>query len=112
LGPLAHDSGDDDMEMRRELRDRFAEEIRSTFDEWLESTWTPWADRNRPLFAVRDLYTRLFELHLRAEADAATHEVVWGHLVLGARSGGNTILTPMLTAGVTIEVDPHDATIR
>ncbi|MGO2112023.1 MAG: AAA domain-containing protein, partial [Pseudoclavibacter sp.] len=112
LGPVSGDAEDEELQHRRELRARLVESIRRTFNEWFAGTWTPWAEKNRSTFAARELYTRLYDLHLRAEADAATHEVVWGHLVLGARSDNTSIVSPMLTARAVVQVDPQDATIQ
>lgn len=81
------------------------EDIRREFDEWVVGTWTKWAEKNRPAFGARDLYTRLYELHLRAEAEAATHEVVWGQFVLSARTDGSTVVAAIFTARAIVQVD-------
>jgi len=112
LGPLPEEDDEDAMPAHVELRDRIREEISAAFEEWLTVTWSPWAERNRPVFAARDLYARLYELHLRAEADSATHEVVWGHVILSARDAGKSIVSPMLTVRATLQIDSEDATIR
>src|SRR5699024_2324708 len=42
----------------------------------------------------------------------ATHEVVWGHLLLSWRGETASVHTPVLTTPVSIEVDPTSAAIR
>lgn len=87
-------------------------EIETTFTSWLDRVWAPWAEEARPIFDARRLYARLYDLHLQAEAESATHEVVWGYFVLSFLNGAERVIAPMLTTDVTIQVDPDDATIR
>ena len=118
---LTDDELDNDSE-RADLVERAAEreafssklqsEIEEQFEAWLVDVWSPWAERARPVLAARSLYARLYDLHLRAEVESATHEVVWGHLVLSCLTAEGPVRAPMLTAKAIIEVDPDDATIR
>ncbi|GGF41910.1 very short patch repair endonuclease [Microbacterium sorbitolivorans] len=112
LGPPDRGADEEVLQRRRELREQLMKGVRDAFDKWVAGTWVTWAETHRPTFAARDLYTRLYELHLRAEADAATHEIIWGQLVLGVRTENESIVSPMLTSRAIIEVDPQDATIR
>lgn len=102
--PFASDRAARTIELRHQLE--------AAFRAWVEGTWTAWAEKARPVLAARRLYGRLYELHLSADVDSATHEVIWGHLVLSCRTGEGTVVAPMLTANVTVEIDPDDATIR
>jgi very-short-patch-repair endonuclease len=111
------DAADDDREAefedeREAKRDALRAEIQARFDRWRETTWQAWADRTRPAITARKLYGRLYELHLRAEREKATYEIVWGHCVMSCAVAGKTIAAPMFVAPMTIEVDPDDATIR
>ncbi|MCR1981440.1 AAA domain-containing protein [Cellulosimicrobium cellulans] len=109
LAPGVEVGADDERTVRgAEHRD----DIDREFMAWKDETWTPWADRVRPAFAARALYASLYDLHLRADVDSATHEVVWGHLVLSCRSNGEAVVAPLLATKVIVEVDPNDATIR
>ena len=72
-------------------------QIAADVETWLRETWTPWATRTRPAFEARALYSELYDLHLKEDADSATHEVVWGHLLLSWR--GET---------ASVHAGPHD----
>ncbi|MFP3712660.1 AAA domain-containing protein [Puerhibacterium sp. TATVAM-FAB25] len=97
---------------RSEYAEAERDDVRHQFTAWLTGTWGAWVDTARPTFAARALYARLYDLRLRAEADSATLEVIWGHAVLSYRGADGPILAPLLTTAVTLEVDPDDATIR
>lgn len=99
-------------ELRAAERAKLLEEIQVRFTRWRETTWQAWVDRTRPTIAARRLYGRLYELHLWAEREKATYEVVWGHCVMTCSIGGKSIVAPMLVAPMTVEVDPDDASIR
>lgn len=97
-------------------REEFAQSLRRSIEEefsaWVAEGWSPWAERARPIVAARALYARLYELHLRADVESATHEVAWGHLVLTCTTPEGLVRAPMLTTKAVIEVDPAEATIR
>lgn len=112
LGPGDPEADQAARNARADLGQQLHAEYRVAFDEWKATTWTPWADRNRPVFAARALYSSLYDIHLQAEAESATQEVVWGHVVLSVRDGNTPVVAPMLTVRVIIEVDPQDATIH
>lgn len=112
LGPTSADDTDEDREVRAKLRRQFAADAERGFTEWLDSTWVPWEERSRPVYEARRLYAALYDLHLKAEAESATYEVVWGHVVVSARDGASSVVAPMLTARAIVEVDQDDATIR
>lgn len=80
--------------------------------EWTTTTWQPWAERAKPAIEARRLYDELYALHLRAERDQATHEVVWGRAVLSWFPAQNArICAPILTVPVTIDIDAQTGTI-
>ncbi|MFJ5145676.1 AAA domain-containing protein [Curtobacterium sp. NPDC088465] len=87
-------------------------DLRVAFEVWSAEVWSPWAQVNRPSFAARELYSALYDLHLEAEASSATHEVVWGHVVMSARDGGTEIVAPMLTTPASVQLGPEDSVIR
>lgn len=94
-------------------RERSArEEIQTRFSDWLDQEWTPWATEHAPTVEARKLYTRLYDLRLRAEADEATHEVVLGHLLLSYGQGSERAVAPLLTCNATVEIDSQDASVR
>ncbi|WP_137766967.1 AAA domain-containing protein [Curtobacterium sp. SGAir0471] len=99
-------------EVRAALRDGLSQALRVEFDVWSAELWSPWAQANRPSFAARELYSALYDLHLEAEASSATHEVVWGHVVMSARDGETEIIAPMLTTPVSVQLGPEDSVIR
>jgi len=80
-------------------------------DEWVGTTWAKWALKCAPARAARSLYERIYALHLRAQRDQATHELVWGHAILGW-SGQVRVLSPMIVTQVSIEIDETDGTVR
>lgn len=112
LGDPASEADDEAREVRAALRDRFRDDLRAAFDDWLTEVWVPWAEVNRPSLAARELYSALYDLHLEAEASSATHEVVWGHVVLSARDNRTEIVAPMLTTPVSVQLGPEDAVVR
>ncbi|MGB2555653.1 AAA domain-containing protein [Cellulosimicrobium cellulans] len=87
-------------------------EIDEAFTAWRATTWEAWVVRSTPDFAARALYGELYALHLRAESEQDQHEVVWGHAVISYRGAGTTVVAPVLTAPVVIEMDPDDGSIR
>lgn len=106
------DSAEAIVEPVEERRRKAHDGIRAGFDQWRATVWTLWADRARPTIEARRLYGRLYELHLRADAEKATYEVVWGHAIMSCSSGGKRVIAPMLTAPMNVEIDADDATIR
>ncbi|WP_260405831.1 histone-like nucleoid-structuring protein Lsr2 [Microbacterium sp. G2-8] len=110
-GDPGHEDGAASMERTARVR-QVRSEIIANVDDWIVGAWEPWADRVRPAFEARALYSQLYDLHLKEDADSATHEVVWGHLLLSWRGESETVLTPMLTTPVMIEVDSLSAAIR
>ena len=76
--------------------------------EWVAAVWEPWAGQARPVVAARRLYETLFRLRQRMRAEEATHELVWGHGVLGWRFAGQRICHPLVVGPVRIAF--HDAT--
>ncbi|MDN3351323.1 AAA domain-containing protein [Actinomadura sp. DC4] len=73
--------------------------------EWMTEVWEPWAHEARPAVAARRLYETLFRLRQRMRTDEATHELVWGHGVLGWNFAGRRIRHPMVLTPVRIVFD-------
>ena len=96
---------DGDNQRAEEIRD----EVVRDFARWIDDTWTRWASTTRIIIAARELYGRLYDLHLMAEADNATHEIVVGHALLRSTRGAERIDAPMLVTRVSLTVDPRDA---
>ena len=69
----------------------------AALDDWTLQEWSPWAAKAAPARAARSLYADLFGLHLMLQANQATHELAWGHSVLGWKVESETVLSPMLT---------------
>ncbi|MEU5883459.1 AAA domain-containing protein [Spirillospora sp. NPDC047279] len=78
---------------------------REAFGAWVERVWVPWAEGARPAASARALYESLFRLRQRLRADEATHELVWGHGVLGWQYAGQPICHPLLITPVRVEFD-------
>jgi very-short-patch-repair endonuclease len=72
---------------------------------WVAGVWEPWAEEARPAVAARRLYETLFRLRQRMRTDEVTHELVWGHGVLGWRFAGQPICHPMLITRVRVTFD-------
>jgi very-short-patch-repair endonuclease len=72
---------------------------------WTGAEWEPWASEARPVVAARRLYETLFRLRQRMRTDEATHELVWGHGVLGWRFGGESVCHPLVFTRVRIGFD-------
>lgn len=98
----------DDLEGIPQLKEEFSgedfEEQRLLLDDWTEGEWFEWSVRTKPIRQARGMYQRVLELRLLAEREQATHEVAWGHCVLGAGVAGG-ILAPLLITRVQIDLD-------
>lgn len=95
----------DDPYTTPQLPPEVSEEIAEEFDAWVAEVWEPWAETARPAVDARSLYETLFRLRQRLRADEATHELVWGHGVLGWRFGGQAICHPLLITQARIVFD-------
>lgn len=73
--------------------------------EWLGEVWEPWASQARPAAGARCLYETLFRLRQRMRTDEATHELVWGHGILGWRFAEQPICHPMVISRVRVTFD-------
>ena len=73
--------------------------------EWLGEVWEPWASQARPATSARRLYETLFRLRQRMRTDEATHELVWGHGILGWSFAGRRICHPMVISPVRVTFD-------
>jgi very-short-patch-repair endonuclease len=73
--------------------------------QWLGEVWEPWAEQARPAVAARRLYETLFRLRQRMRTDEATHELVWGHGILGWSFAGRRICHPMVLTSVRVTFD-------
>ncbi|MCD5317005.1 AAA domain-containing protein [Kineosporia babensis] len=87
-------------------------ERQEQLETWTEQVWKPWAESIPPARAARALYSHLFDLSLRLKEDQATHELTWGHSILGWQVGEQTIFSPVVTTRMTIESDSRDGTLR
>lgn len=91
----------------KELRDSTVSE----FESWVNKTWSTWSEQAMPTYRARQLYSELYDLHLRSESESATHEVVWGYLVLSCLSDDERIVAPLFTVNVTVQINPDTGEI-
>ncbi|OLT22235.1 hypothetical protein BJF79_46380 [Actinomadura sp. CNU-125] len=109
IAGLLREVGRDDPAVPPELPDdvaeRAGESARETLAAWRAGVWEPWAETARAALAARDLYETLFRLRQRMRADEATHELVWGHGILGWHHGGHRICHPLLITRTRVEFD-------
>ncbi|GAA2280881.1 very short patch repair endonuclease [Actinomadura luteofluorescens] len=84
---------------------------RAAFERWRDEVWAPWAETARQADAARRLYETLFRLRQRMRTDEATHELVWGHGILGWRHGGHRICHPLLITRARIAFDERTGEI-
>jgi very-short-patch-repair endonuclease len=90
--------------LRLELDHDEHKEERTALDDWTQDLWLDWATRTKPIREARRLYQRVLELRLLLQRQQATHEIVWGHAVLGIdRAGG--VLAPLLITRVQVVLD-------
>ncbi|WP_433462424.1 AAA domain-containing protein [Spirillospora sp. CA-128828] len=87
------------------------ERARAAFERWREQVWTPWSETAREAMAARRLYETLFRLRQRMRTDEATHELVWGHGILGWNHGGHRICHPLLITRARIAFDERSGEI-
>ncbi|WUI02402.1 AAA domain-containing protein [Spirillospora sp. NBC_00431] len=81
------------------------------FERWRDEVWAPWAEVARDALAARRLYETLFKLRQRMRIDEATHELVWGHGVLGWEQGGQRVCHPLLITRARIVFDERSGEI-
>ncbi|WP_146778855.1 AAA domain-containing protein [Actinomadura craniellae] len=82
--------------------------VRVAFARWVDDVWEPWAELARTAVAARTLYESLFQLRQRVRADEATHELVWGHGILGWNFGEQRICHPMVVSRVKVVFDEEN----
>lgn len=113
LGDRApNEEHDEEWTTRRDVRRReITQGIEGKFEKWVTEVWHPWAKKTLPPFRARQLYTRLYDLHLKAEAESATHEIVWGWLVLVWEGPQERVIAPLLTAPVSLQINPQTGAI-
>lgn len=104
----------DDLDGLPELKPDFDnedfDEQREALDDWTESVWLAWSTRTKPVREARRLYQQVLSMRLLVQRQQATHEIAWGHCVLGLdRAGG--ILTPLLVTRVQIELDDESGAL-
>lgn len=87
---------------------RLADEVA----QWKREKWTPWAEEALPDFLLRDLHHKLFQLHVDSSSESDTFEIIWGELVLSYRDNDATVVAPLVTTPVTIQLDSTTAAIR
>ncbi|MGI5163389.1 AAA domain-containing protein [Spirillospora sp. CA-253888] len=77
--------------------------VTTVFRTWLRDVWEPWAQQARRALAARGLYETLFRLRQRMRADGSTHELVWGHGVLGWKFAEHRVCHPLLITSIKID---------
>lgn len=80
------------------------ERLEKLLDDWTSKEWSAWAIQTKPVREARTLYQRLLELRLNQQRQQATHEIVWGHALLGLDAGGG-VLAPILVTRMQIQLD-------
>lgn len=85
--------------------------VQAAFAEWYERAWAPWVEQSTAAEAVRRLHDRLYDLRYRLDIDSARLELVWGHAVLAATVGGESVHYPLVATPVAIEYDAETATV-
>ncbi|TYB42693.1 AAA domain-containing protein [Actinomadura chibensis] len=110
-GPAENDAAENDAAEGEAAEDDAAERIRAAFDRWVADVWTPWAEAAREAVAARRLYETLFRLRQRMRTDEATHELVWGHGVLGWKTGGQRVCHRLLITRARIAFDERTGEI-
>ncbi|WP_055478290.1 AAA domain-containing protein [Sphaerimonospora mesophila] len=78
---------------------------KAAFEDWVTRVWEPWAEKATPTARARNLYETLFRLRQRLRSDEATHELIWGHAVLGWKQDVHRICHPLLITRVRINFD-------
>ncbi|WP_433151879.1 AAA domain-containing protein [Actinomadura nitritigenes] len=111
IADALRDVARDDPKSPPEYPEDADEQVRAAFERWREEVWTPWAETARVAQAARDLYETLFRLRQRMRADEATHELVWGHGVLGWNHGGHRICHPLLITRMRIVFEQESGEI-
>jgi very-short-patch-repair endonuclease len=108
--------------------DDFNAHAEQLLQEWLETTWKPWCETNRPIFATRKLYDRLYDLYLRYEAERDSKEIIWGNAIFHydkrpevRNSGGFTskdeensnvhVDYPIIITSMNIQIDQNNGSI-
>lgn len=86
--------------------------VADEFEQWKREVWAPWADEILADFLLRDLHHQLFQLHVDSGPESDIFEIVWGELVLSYRDDDTTVVAPLVTTPVTIQLDSTTATIR
>lgn len=104
----------EDLEGLPHLKEEFSgeefDEQRLALEDWTESEWLDWSVRTKPIRLARGLYQRVLELRLLAQREQATHEIAWGHCVLGAGVAGG-VVAPLLITRVQVELDEETGTL-
>ena len=80
------------------------ENLESLLDDWSADEWMPWAVQAKPVREARRLYQKLLELRLNQQRQQATHEIVWGHAILGLDAKGG-VVAPILITRVQVQLD-------
>ncbi|MBO2457299.1 AAA domain-containing protein [Actinomadura violacea] len=111
IADVLQDVARDDPSEPPELPEDADEKERAVFERWRADVWDPWAETARVAVAARELYETLFRLRQRMRADEATHELVWGHGVLGWNHGGHRICHPLLVTRMRIVFEQESGEI-
>ncbi|WKU04355.1 AAA domain-containing protein [Micromonospora sp. HUAS LYJ1] len=86
--------------------------LRPRFEQWREQDWRPWAEQADRTDRVRRLHRALFDLMHRVDMTAASHELVWGHGVIGTEVAGHRVRYPLVVTPVAVEYDPDRSVVR
>ena len=81
------------------------------FVAWRDNVWRAWATGAAAAEATRRLHDRLYDLRYRLDVDISRVELVWGHAILAAKLGGETVRYPLIATPVAIEYDPDATTV-
>lgn len=94
-----------------EIDDEEAARIENLFLGW-KGTWQAWATKEREERPVRDLYARLFRIHLRGEQQSEEMQLVLGTgLLQWLPADSREIRRHVVTAEVTSSLDERNGTL-
>jgi very-short-patch-repair endonuclease len=79
-------------------------DLEALLEDWSAEEWMPWAVQAKPVREARRLYQKLLELRLNQQRQQATHEIVWGHALLGLDAGGG-VVAPILITRAQVQLD-------
>lgn len=87
------------------------ERIEAKFANWCTNEWEAWAERYESDAKHRNLYSLLYDLRLEVETNTATHELLWGHLILAAKTSVGEVIAPLVVTPVSISLDTSNGSL-